>query len=49
VRITFDGRPVLAEATFVDQDESLIGTRLLRLHRLEIDFPTGTVKLSRHE
>lgn len=36
-----------AEATFVATDEILIGTRLLRNHRLEINFATGEVLLER--
>ena len=38
VDFPFDGRPVLAEATFVLGTEILVGTRLLREHRLKIDF-----------
>ena len=43
----FDGQIVRAEATFVSSPQILIGTRLLQLHRLEIDFPDGTVSLQR--
>ena len=43
----FDGDLVPVEATFVSGDEILIGTRLLRNHRLEIDFFVGTVALER--
>ncbi len=39
----FDGEPLPAVATFADVDELLIGTRLLRRHRLEIGFEMGTV------
>jgi len=41
VQIPFDGRMVHAQATFVDVDQILIGTRLLRSYRLLIDFPAG--------
>jgi clan AA aspartic protease len=47
VDFPFDGQTTAAEATFVDSDEILIGTRLLRDYRLEIDFPAGTVRLER--
>ena len=47
VQIPFDGQTVHAQATFVDADEVLIGTRLLRDYRLFIDFPAGTVILER--
>ena len=47
VEILFDGEFVRAEATFVPGDELLIGTGLLRRHRLEIDFPNSTVHLER--
>ena len=39
VDFPFDGRMVRAQATFVDGDEILIGTRMLRDYRLQIDFP----------
>ena len=47
VRLSFDGRIVSAEATFVPGFEILLGTRFLRRYRLEIDFPKGTVSLKR--
>ena len=47
VQFPFDGEIVAAEATFVAGQEILIGTRLLRNHRLEIDFPAKTVRLTR--
>jgi predicted aspartyl protease len=34
----FDGQQVEAEATFVDENELLIGTHLLQRHQLQIDF-----------
>ena len=43
VDFPFDGRSVRAQATFVDGDEILIGTRMLRNYRLRIDFPARTV------
>ena len=47
VDFPFDGRTVLAEATFVPGNEILIGTQLLQGYRLEINFSTGTVLLER--
>ncbi len=47
VDFPFDGRMVLAEATFVDKPDILVGTGLLRDYRLEIDFVARTVKLER--
>ena len=47
VDFPFDGKAVLAEATFVPSGEILIGTHLLRPYRLTIDFPAGTVALER--
>ncbi len=43
VDFPFDGRMVRAQATFVDDDEILVGTGMLRDYRLQIDFPAGTV------
>lgn len=43
----FDGEALLAYATFSDTDEILIGTRLMRHHRLEIDFPARTLRIER--
>ncbi|HUY34679.1 MAG TPA: hypothetical protein VMV69_18180 [Pirellulales bacterium] len=45
VDFPFDGQMVRAQATFVDGDEILIGTRMLRDHRLQIDFPAETVSI----
>lgn len=42
VDFLFDGRTVRVQATFVDGDEILIGTRMLRDYRLLIDFPART-------
>jgi predicted aspartyl protease len=39
VDFPFDGQTIRVEATFVDGDEILIGTRMLRYYRLTIDFP----------
>jgi predicted aspartyl protease len=47
VDFPFDGRTVRALASFVPGTEILIGTRLLREHRLEIDFPARLVRLER--
>lgn len=49
VRIPFDGQLIDAQATFVDGEEVLIGTHLLRKSRLSIDFPAGTLLLERVE
>lgn len=43
----FDGEQVLATATFSPGDEILIGTRLLKNHRLEIDFSARRVVIRR--
>ena len=47
VAFPFDGRTVLAESTFVNTNEILIGTHLLLDYRLQIDFPVQTVTLTR--
>jgi predicted aspartyl protease len=47
VEFPFDGRTVTAVATFVPGEEILLGTGLLREHRLEIDFPASTVLIER--
>jgi clan AA aspartic protease len=47
VDFPFDGRMVRAQATFVDGDEILLGTRLLRDYRLQIDFPARSVFLEK--
>ena len=47
VDFPFDGRMVRVQATFVDGDEILIGTRMLRDYRLQIDFPGRTVAIER--
>jgi predicted aspartyl protease len=47
VDFDFDGELASVEATFVDTLQILLGTRLLRNHRLEIDFPARTVRLER--
>jgi len=43
VDFRFDGQIVRVQATFVDGDEILIGTRMLWTYRLQIDFPARTV------
>jgi clan AA aspartic protease len=45
VNFPFDGETILAEATFCSGDEILVGTGMLRKHRLEIHFPNRTVTL----
>lgn len=45
VRFPFDGELYDAQATFVDEQTILIGTRLLDLHRLTIDFPKKSVRI----
>ncbi len=47
VDFPFDGKLISATATFVADCEILIGTHLLRFHRLEINFPAATVRLER--
>ena len=47
VRVSFDGDFVDADVTFAEVDHVLVGTWMLLEHRLEIDFPKGTVRLSR--
>ena len=47
VNFLFDGRMIPAEATSVDDSDILIGTRLLREYRLQIDFVRRTVVLER--
>ena len=47
VNFPFDGKMISAEATFVIGSEILIGTRLLKEYRLQIDFVRGTVVLEK--
>ena len=47
VDFPFDGQVVSAEATFIPGNEILLGTHMLHRYRLEIDFPAGTVVLTR--
>ncbi len=47
VDFPFDGQTVRAQATFVDGDEILIGTGMLRDYRLQIDFPARTVAIEK--
>lgn len=47
VDFPFDGRTIRADATFVESNEILIGTHLLRRYRLTIDFVARAVKLVR--
>ena len=47
VNFRFDGKMISAEATFVVSNEILIGTRLLREYRLQIDFVKRTVILEK--
>jgi clan AA aspartic protease len=47
VDFPFGGRTVRAQATFVDGDQILIGTHLLRDYRLRIDFPARTVAIEK--
>jgi predicted aspartyl protease len=47
VQFPFDGEGLAASATFAAVDEILTGTRLLRRHRLEIDFEARTVLIRR--
>ena len=47
VDFPFDGESIQAETTFARVAEILIGTHLLRSHRLEIHFVNRTVLLER--
>ena len=47
VDFPFDGLTNRAQATFVDGEEVLIGTRMLRDYRLRIDFPARTVAIKK--
>ena len=47
VDFPFDGEVVPAEATFVVEHHILIGTRLLREYRLQINFVLQTVELEK--
>lgn len=47
VDFPFDGNTVRAHATFVDGNDILIGTHLLRNYRLSINFVARTVRLQR--
>ena len=47
VEFPFDGKVVEAEATFVADSQILLGTRLLRDYRLQVNFVTRTVELER--
>lgn len=47
VRFPFDGKILEAIASFSSGQEILIGTHLMRRHRLEINFPARTVLLQR--
>jgi clan AA aspartic protease len=47
VDFPFDGRNVRVQATFVDGDEILIGTYLLREYRLLIDFQAHSVVIEK--
>jgi predicted aspartyl protease len=47
VDFPFDGRNVRAEASFVDGEQLLIGTQLLKAYQLDINFPAQTVGLER--
>ena len=47
VEFPFDGKVIEAEATFVADSEILLGTRLLRDYRLQVNFVTRTVELER--
>lgn len=47
VRIVFDGTPMTVETTFADTSMALVGTRLMKEHRLLIDFVQKTLSLKR--
>lgn len=45
VDFPFDGRTVRVQGTFVEGEEILIGTRMLREYRLRVDFPNRIVAI----
>ncbi len=47
VDFIFDGQTVRVQATFVDGDEILIGTHMLRDCRLQVDFPARSVVIEK--
>ena len=47
MHVPIDGERIPAFVTFVSGSEILLGTGLLRRHRLEIDFSARTVRLER--
>jgi clan AA aspartic protease len=47
VDFPFEGRNIRSHATFVDGDEILIGTHLLKDYRLSINFVARSVRLQR--
>ena len=47
VDFPFDGEVNAADVSFVDGDEILVGTAMLRGYRLEGDFVARTVNLER--
>src|SRR5260370_5672161 len=46
VDFPFDGRTVLAEATFTNSSTLLIGTGILKHHQLEIHFPNRSLTIN---
>jgi predicted aspartyl protease len=47
VAFPFDGQMLTVQATFVGSEEILIGTHMLRHHRLHIDFPAQTLTIEK--
>ena len=47
VEFPWDGDHVLAEVTFVDGDEILVGTSMMSRQRLTVDFPAKTLRIER--
>jgi clan AA aspartic protease len=47
VHIVFDGQPMMAEVTFVPGSQILLGTAMLKDHRLDINFRTCQVVIDR--
>ena len=47
VEVIFDGNPILANVTFCESESVLLGTKMLKEHRLEIDFPNQSLRISR--
>jgi predicted aspartyl protease len=47
VEVVFDGDRRRVQATFTESDGVLVGTELMNRHRLEIDFPSKSVRITK--